>query len=46
MTEFAGRYMPALILAFFTTIIVNLRMAVFASRSWTGFVVKNSCVAS
>ncbi|QND69666.1 hypothetical protein HB777_39635 (plasmid) [Mesorhizobium loti] len=39
--------MPALILAFFTTIIiVNLTMAVFASRSWTGFVVKDSYAAS
>ncbi|MER8708916.1 hypothetical protein NKH49_25735 [Mesorhizobium sp. M1088] len=31
--------MPALILAFFATIIVELTMAVLASRSWTGFVV-------
>ncbi|WP_352646353.1 FixH family protein [Mesorhizobium sp. M0136] len=39
--------MPALILAFFATIIiVELTMAVLASRSWTGFVVKNSHVAS
>ncbi|MER8759066.1 FixH family protein [Mesorhizobium sp. M0976] len=34
--------MPALILAFFATfIIVELTMAVLASRSWTGFVVNN-----
>ncbi|ESX22552.1 hypothetical protein X765_30685 [Mesorhizobium sp. LSHC440B00] len=34
-------HMPALILAFFATfIIVELTMAVLASRSWTGFVVK------
>ncbi|MER9964770.1 hypothetical protein NKJ72_28285 [Mesorhizobium sp. M0045] len=34
--------MPALILTFFATIIiVELTMAVLASRSWTGFVVKN-----
>ncbi|UVK35696.1 hypothetical protein LHFGNBLO_006555 (plasmid) [Mesorhizobium sp. AR10] len=33
--------MPPLILGFFATIIiVNLAMAVFASRSWTGFVVR------
>ncbi|MER9052402.1 FixH family protein [Mesorhizobium sp. M0910] len=39
--------MPALILAFFATIIiVELTMAVLASRSWTGFVVKNSHVDS
>lgn len=39
--------MPALILAFFAMIIiVNLTMAVFASRNWTGFVVKNSYAAS
>lgn len=39
--------MPALILAFFgTIIIVELTMAVLASRSWTGFVVKNSHVDS
>ncbi|WP_338101655.1 FixH family protein [Mesorhizobium tianshanense] len=45
--EFTGRHMPALILAFFATIIiVILRMEVFASRTCTGFVVKNSCVAS
>ncbi|MER8389332.1 FixH family protein [Mesorhizobium sp. M1380] len=39
--------MPALGLAFFATIIiVELTMAVLASRSWTGFVVKNSYVES
>ncbi|WP_352718353.1 FixH family protein [Mesorhizobium sp. M0563] len=36
-------HIPALILAFFATIIVvDLTMAVLASCSWTGFVVKNS----
>ncbi|WP_184878168.1 FixH family protein [Mesorhizobium sangaii] len=35
--------MPALILAFFATIIVNLTMAVFASRSWPGFVEELLC---
>ncbi|MES0138983.1 FixH family protein [Mesorhizobium sp. M0016] len=39
--------MPAIILAFFTTtIIVELTMAALGSRSWTGFVVKNSHVDS
>ncbi|WOS66933.1 FixH family protein (plasmid) [Sinorhizobium fredii GR64] len=38
--------MPALILAFCGTIIVvDLTMAVSASRSWTGFVLKNPHVA-
>lgn len=45
--EFTGRHMLGLMLAFFGTIIaVNLTMATFASTSWTGFVVKNSYVAS
>ena len=45
--EFTGRHMIGLMLAFFGTIIaVNLTMATFASTSWTGFVVKNSYVAS
>ncbi len=45
--EFTGRHMLAIMLAFFGTIIaVNLVMAIFASRSWTGLVVKNSYVAS
>ncbi|HWK66637.1 MAG TPA: FixH family protein [Rhizobiaceae bacterium] len=45
--EFTGRHMLGLMLAFFGTIIaVNLAMAIFASTSWTGFVVKNSYVAS
>ncbi|MFC0804840.1 FixH family protein [Ensifer sp. P24N7] len=44
--EFTGWHMPALILAFCATIIVvDLTMAVLASRSYTGFAVKNSHVA-
>ncbi|MVA97435.1 cytochrome oxidase [Nitratireductor sp. CAU 1489] len=45
--EFTGRHMFFIMLAFFGTIItVNLTMATFANRSWTGLVVKNSYVAS
>lgn len=45
--EFTGRKMLASMLAFFGVIIaVNLTMATFAGRSWTGFVVRNSYVAS
>jgi nitrogen fixation protein FixH len=44
---FTGRHMLAIMVAFFGTIIaVNLTMAMVAGRSWTGFVVKNSYVAS
>lgn len=45
--EFTGRHMLFIMLAFFGTIIaVNLTMATFANRSWTGLVVKNTYVAS
>jgi len=45
--EFTGRHMLAIMLSFFGVIIaVNLAMAMFASKSWTGLVVKNSYVAS
>jgi nitrogen fixation protein FixH len=44
---FTGRHMLFVMLAFFGVIVVvNLTMAVFASKSWTGLVVKNSYVAS
>lgn len=45
--EFTGRHMLAVMLCFFGVIIaVNVTMAVFARTSWTGFVVRNSYVAS
>ncbi|MGI9356451.1 MAG: FixH family protein [Rhizobiaceae bacterium] len=45
--RFTGWHMMACMLAFFGTIIaVNLTMAMLASGSWTGLVVKNSYVAS
>jgi nitrogen fixation protein FixH len=45
--EFTGKHMLLSMLAFFGVIVaVNLTMAVFASTSWTGLVVKNSYVAS
>ena len=45
--QFTGRHMLFAMLAFFgVIIIVNLTMAAFATRSWTGLVVKNSYVAS
>ena len=45
--EFTGRHMLGIMLAFFATVIaVNVTMAMFASKSWTGFVVRNSYVAS
>ncbi len=45
--RFTGRHMLFAMLAFFGVVIaVNLTMAVFASTSWTGLVVKNSYVAS
>lgn len=45
--EFTGRHMLLLAVAFFGVIIsVNLFMAISASTSWTGLVVKNSYVAS
>jgi len=44
---FTGRHMLIVMICFFGTIIaVNVVMAVFASSSWTGLVVKNSYVAS
>ena len=45
--RFTGYHMLAIMVAFFGTIIaVNVTMAVLANTSWTGFVVKNSYVAS
>ncbi len=45
--QFTGRHMLFAMLAFFGVIIaVNLTMAAFATKSWTGLVVKNSYVAS
>jgi nitrogen fixation protein FixH len=45
--EFTGRHMLFLMIAFFAVVIsVNMAMAVIASGSWTGLVVKNSYVAS
>jgi nitrogen fixation protein FixH len=42
-----GRFVIGLLAAFFGVIIaVNVTMAVFASRSWTGLVVENGYVAS
>lgn len=45
--EFTGWHMLAIMVAFFSLIIiVNLTMAFFARSSWTGFVVENTYVAS
>ncbi len=45
--EFTGWHMLAITLLFFGTIIaVNVTLAVYANRSWTGLVVENSYVAS
>ncbi|RWA77288.1 MAG: cytochrome oxidase [Mesorhizobium sp.] len=45
--EFTGRHMLFSIVAFFAVVIaVNLTMATFARRSWTGLVVENTYVAS
>lgn len=45
--EFTGRHMFILTTAFFAIVIsVNILLAVFAVRSWTGMVVPNSYVAS
>ena len=45
--KFTGRHMLCVIVAFFTVIfIANFTMVFFASKSWTGLVVKNSYVAS
>ena len=44
---FTGRHMLAAMAAFFGVIVaVNLTMAAFAMKSWTGLVVKNAYVAS
>ncbi|GLS32282.1 Nitrogen fixation protein FixH [Mesorhizobium albiziae] len=45
--RFTGTHMLGIMLAFFGVIVaVNLTMAMLASTSWTGFVVRNSYVAS
>lgn len=45
--EFTGRHMLFVMLAFFGIIIaVNMTMATFAAGSWSGFVVRNSYIAS
>ncbi len=45
--SFTGKHMLIIMVAFFGTILsVNILMAVLATRSWTGLVVKNSYVAS
>lgn len=44
---FTGRHMLLIMLAFFGVIIgVNVTMATLAGTSWTGFVVRNSYIAS
>lgn len=44
---FTGRHMLIVILAFFAVVVaVNITMAMIAGSSWTGFVVRNSYVAS
>lgn len=44
---FTGRHMLLIMVAFFTVIIaVNVTMATLADTSWTGFVVRNSYIAS
>jgi nitrogen fixation protein FixH len=44
---FKGWHMAVITVSFFAVIIaVNITLAVFASRSWTGLVVENSYVAS
>lgn len=44
---FTGRHMAIVMILFFGTIIsVNLVMAYFANKSWTGLVVKNGYIAS
>lgn len=45
--QFTGRHLLLIMLAFFGVIIaVNVTMATLANTSWTGFVVKNSYIAS
>lgn len=44
--EFTGRHMLAIMVAFFGVIItVNITMAMFATTTWSGFVVRNSHIA-
>jgi nitrogen fixation protein FixH len=44
---FTGRHMLMIMIAFFAVVIaVNVTMATVAGTSWTGFVVRNSYVAS
>jgi len=44
--QFTGRHFLLIMVAFFGVIItVNVTMAVYAHKSWTGFVVRNSYVA-
>jgi len=46
-TRFTGWHMFGVLALFFgVTILVNVTLAVFASGSWTGLIVKNSYVAS
>jgi nitrogen fixation protein FixH len=46
-SPFTGRHMLAIMVAFFGVIIaVNITMATLANTSWTGFVVKNTYIAS
>ena len=45
--QFTGRHMLIVVCSFFAVVIAaNLTMALFATGSWTGLVVKNSYVAS
>ncbi|MEM9428673.1 MAG: FixH family protein [Pseudomonadota bacterium] len=47
LDRFTGWHMAGVMVLFFGVIIsVNLTLAVFANRSWTGLVVENSYVAS
>lgn len=46
-TRFTGWHMVGVLVMFFgVTVVVNITLAVFASGSWTGLIVKNSYVAS
>ncbi len=45
--EFTGRHMLGIVMSFFAVVIsVNLAMAYFASKSWSGLIVHNTYVAS
>lgn len=45
--EFTGKHMLIIMVSFFAVVITaNVTMAVFAGKSWSGLVVKNSYVAS